>query len=95
MDKKNNLKNKPLEKVVFLGKEEDIRKQAAPTVLLVILVMTLIIVFWKIAVRDPDAFEKSLQNRVERIRQEQERISEEHRKKQNSRDAQDLQDGKK
>ncbi len=79
MDKKIKENSKQPEKVVFLG-QQDIGKKETPKVLLVILILTILAVFWKTAVRNPDAFEVSMQKRIERNKQEEKQILERQNK---------------
>lgn len=78
MDKNKNPKDtkEDKERVVFLGADEKLRRQDTPKVLLGILILTIMVALWKTAVRKPDAFEVSMQKRIERNMQEERQIEE-------------------
>ncbi|MCB1591558.1 MAG: hypothetical protein KDI90_03805 [Alphaproteobacteria bacterium] len=78
-DPENLLKQE--EKTVFLsdGARED-RKKPMPWLMVIVMVLTIVILFWKTSVRQPENREKALQGVIERNKAEEERIDKSVRK---------------
>ena len=70
-DPENLLKQE--EKTVFLsdGARED-RKKPMPWLMVIVMVLTIVILFWKTSVRQPENREKALQGVIERNKAEEE-----------------------
>ncbi|MCB1681724.1 MAG: hypothetical protein H6858_01675 [Rhodospirillales bacterium] len=65
---------KPEEKVVFLDVKESDGRQKTPVGLIIILALTLLIILWKSAVRDPEGEDKAIQRSIQRYEVIQEDI---------------------